>query len=185
MITLAYKAPPELETKIRAALRKESKSQSQWVTRFGGPSLRSSWPIGVSLRRLDVGIAQQRSSIDRSGDFQSCPFALRRSSARCRLFGSRCLKPWFVGKLEFAPPVLNLLTKGGYKLAGARIDILANRRVAAIVYKDHDCFITVFIWPAADHAIDLDTQSLLSRNRRHNRLNATELCELRFYAPAC
>jgi anti-sigma factor RsiW len=70
------------------------------------------------------------------------------------------LKAWFTGKLDFAPPVVNL-TKGGCKLAGVRLDILANRRAAAIVYKHQDCLINVFTWPAADHAIDLDTQSLL------------------------
>jgi anti-sigma factor RsiW len=42
------------------------------------------------------------------------------------------LKAWFTGKLDFAPPVVNL-TKGGCKLAGVRLDILANRRAAAIV----------------------------------------------------
>jgi anti-sigma factor RsiW len=33
------------------------------------------------------------------------------------------LKTWFTGKLDFSPPVPNL-TKGGYKLAGVRLDIL-------------------------------------------------------------
>jgi hypothetical protein len=59
--------------------------------------------------------------------------------------------------------VLNL-TKGNYKLVGVRLDILENRRVAAIVYKHQDYFINVFVWPAADHAIDTNTQALLEFN---------------------
>jgi anti-sigma factor RsiW len=73
------------------------------------------------------------------------------------------LKAWFTGKLDFSPPVLNL-TKGNYKLVGVRLDILENRRVAAIVYKHQDYFINVFVWPAADHAIDINTQALLEFN---------------------
>jgi anti-sigma factor RsiW len=43
-------------------------------------------------------------------------------------------------------------------LVGGRLDILENRQVAAIVYKHEDRFITVFVWPAANHAIDFDSQ---------------------------
>jgi anti-sigma factor RsiW len=73
------------------------------------------------------------------------------------------VKAWFTGKVDFSPPVLNL-TQGGYKLAGVRLDILENRRVAAIVYKHQNYLINVFVWPAADHAIDFDTQFLLGFN---------------------
>jgi len=73
------------------------------------------------------------------------------------------LKAWFTGKLDFSPPVLNL-TKGNYKLVGVRLDILENRRVAAIVYKHQDYFINVFVWPAADHAIDINIQALQEFN---------------------
>ena len=41
----------------------------------------------------------------------------------------------------------------------ARIDLLENRPVAAIVYQNHGHFINIFVWPAASHAIDLDVQS--------------------------
>ena len=73
------------------------------------------------------------------------------------------LKAWFTGMLDFSPPVLNL-TKGGYKLAGVRLDILENRRVSAIVYKHQDCFVNVFIWPVADHAIYFHAQFLSGFN---------------------
>jgi anti-sigma factor RsiW len=51
------------------------------------------------------------------------------------------------------PPIADL-TQAGYKLAGGRIDLLANRPVAAIVYEHENRFINVFVWPVGDRAID-------------------------------
>ncbi|SRR6266404_658300 len=156
-----YKAPPELKARIRAALRKQSKSESQWVTRFGGPLVYAAAGLSVCL----LGLLRW----DSHGKDRVLTAQAISNHARSLFVGhlldvassdQDSLKAWFTGKLDFSPPVLNL-TKGGYKLAGVRLDILENRRVAAIVYKRQDCFINVFIWPAADHAIDLDTQSLL------------------------
>jgi hypothetical protein len=73
------------------------------------------------------------------------------------------VKPWFIGKLDDSPPVVNL-TESGYKLVGGRLDILENRQVAAIVYQHQERFITVFVWPAAnresaEHTFDRGTCS--------------------------
>jgi hypothetical protein len=44
-------------------------------------------------------------------------------------------------------------------LAGGRIDLLANRPVATIVYLHQGHFINEFVWPAASRPIDFDVQS--------------------------
>jgi len=142
----------DFEQTVRAALRKESSHHGNT------PSTRPGWrwaAIAASVLLIaslgwNLALLQSR---------PSPPDLLAEnliSSHIGSLMGTHLLdvpstdqhtvKPWFNGKLDFSPDVKDLAAQG-FPLAGGRIDYIAGRTVAALVYHRRQHVINLFTTP--------------------------------------
>jgi anti-sigma factor RsiW len=59
------------------------------------------------------------------------------------------VKPWFQGRLNFAPQAPDL-QEAGFTLTGGRLDYLNGRPVAALTFRHRLHVVNVFEWPSAN-----------------------------------
>jgi anti-sigma factor RsiW len=151
-----YKAPPGLERRIRHMIAQESRGPG-WLERLRA-NVTSWWPMAASFAcGLVVAVSATTMFVTTrtEDDFeQQLVSAHVRSLMPNHLMDvastdQHTVKPWFTGKLDFSPPVVDLATEG-FPLVGGRLDYLQDRPVAALVYQRRGHVINVFVMPAGD-----------------------------------
>lgn len=153
-----YKAPPGLERRIRHAIAQESRGAlTPWTVRLRALFARA-LPVTASFAcgvLVAVAVFAVRGGGDREEAIEQQVVAAHvRSLMADHLFDvastdQHTVKPWFTGKLDFAPPV-NDLASAGFPLVGGRLDYVNERAVAALVYRRRGHTINVFVMPAGD-----------------------------------
>ena len=85
------------------------------------------------------------------------------------------VKPWFDGKIDFAPPVRDFASDG-FPLQGGRLDVVRGRTVAVLVYGRQKHIVNVFIWPTKESDSRAQAGSQLGYNWVDWRKDGMELC---------
>jgi mycothiol system anti-sigma-R factor len=93
------------------------------------------------------------------------------------------VKPWFDGKLDFAPPVQDF-ANDGFPLQGGRLDVAHGRTIAALVYGRRKHLVSVFIWPATEQDQSLQSGSQQGYNWLAWTANHMQFCAVSDVSPA-
>ncbi len=84
------------------------------------------------------------------------------------------VKPWFAGKIDFAPSVTDFAQQG-FSLYGGRLDYLGDHPVAALVYHHAKHIINVFVWPSTT-AMSAKAENLRGYNVINCAANGLHYC---------
>ena len=98
------------------------------------------------------------------------------------------VRPWFTGKLDYAPPVHDLATQG-FPLIGGRLDMIEDQNVAALIFRHDKHVINLFVFPEdrLSHAsckaeLGFHTQHWISDGMRWCAISDVSDSELKTFA---
>jgi anti-sigma factor RsiW len=166
--TPRFKASPFLKTRIQAALRAETVSGAipWWKHLSLGSTLSGLAGVAALFVILAFGFfsTQAIPELDQDAIANHVRSLQVNHLMDVASTDQHTVKPWFAGKLDYSPQVIDLASSG-YPLIGGRLDVLDHRNVAAIIYQRRKHYINLFIWPS-------DTDSLPGRLFSQNGYHA-------------
>jgi anti-sigma factor RsiW len=150
-----WRAPDHVRAQVLAAIAHEAEKAARpvvsgWDRAFG---LVRQWLFVPSLAALAaslflvLGPIQNRASIQEEVVAGHVRSMLANHLTDVATSDQHTVKPWFNGKIDFSPPVVDLAQQG-FPLVGGRVDYVEGRVVAALVYRRRGHLINVFVWPA-------------------------------------
>lgn len=148
----AFTAPAGLREQLAAALRRAELSPTAPVRRDFRPWLLTGLAIAASIL-LGFFLGQNLHSPSRALVAEIVDSHIR-SLVGTHLVDvtssdQHTVRPWFEGKLDFAPPVVDLAAQE-FPLVGGRVEYIGGRPAAALVYQRRKHFINLFIWPSGN-----------------------------------
>jgi anti-sigma factor RsiW len=149
-----YKAPPGLERRLRQSLARERPSawSRLWASFNRAAPLVASFAGGAFLASalwLTQGAALDAAEVEQQVVASHVRSLMADHLTDVASSDRHTVKPWFTGKLDFAPPVVDLAAQG-FPLVGGRLDYVQERPVAALVYQRHGHTINVFVMPTRE-----------------------------------
>ncbi len=146
---LNYQAPASLRTDVRQFMRDLEPEatrpavQLQWLWKWLALGLAATALAVVSLR--PTGISERDTQLNEV--VASHVRSLQAEHLMDVASSDRhTVKPWFDGKLDFAPDVQDFAAQN-FPLIGGRLDYLDGHAVAGLVYRRNKHLINVFVWP--------------------------------------
>ena len=152
--SLYYSAPEKLEKRIRSSLRREVNAEVGrrsfgWRWLPAGAAMALVLLMAFIIWRAVPGLHPSGDDLLAQEIVSNHVRSLQLETHHADVISSdqHTVKPWFDGKLDFAPPVKDFSSQG-FPLIGGRLEYLNNRAVAALIYQRQKHYINLFIWPA-------------------------------------
>jgi anti-sigma factor RsiW len=156
---LAAASPPPARSPLPLAVAIERLPLKRWIGRAAALLLACALTAAATV--LVISRMDATASLEREVVAAHVRSLLQDSPTQIASSEAHTVKPWFAGRLEFAPSVKDLASEG-FPLVGARLDYIGERRVAALVYRRRLHVVNVFLWPSAE-AADSAPVSLVHR----------------------